>query len=608
MARGSVRQLGRWVLPCVVWMTLAETSALAANHQRQVLVLYSTRRDAQIAIVGERELPRVLDAGLGGNLDYYSEYIDRARIPDPAYQVSLRDFLRVKYKDIRFDVVIAVGDLALQFIAAHRADLLPGVPLVYFSTSSAPRRPPNSTGVTAEVNFRDTLALATQLQPEARRVIVVSGAGEDDLAFERQARAQFRLFEPRLTFEYFSGLPTRDLEGRLSSLPSNSIVYYLLVDRDGDGQVFHPLEYLDRIAPIAGAPIYSWVDSAMDHGIVGGSLKDQTAQIDAIADLALRVLRGAPADSIAPIKPDLNVVQVDWRQLRRWGISEARVPAGTFVRFREPTPWDRYRGYILAAAIVLLAQTVLIAALLVQHIRRRRAEDAVRRKQVELRRSYERIRDLGARLLDAQESERSHLARELHDDIGQQVALLAIDLEILRSSSAPASEGLAGEALHRAQDLARSLHDLSHRLHPARLRLIGLVPAIRGLQQEMSRADVTITFTHEAVPLSLPPDMTLCLFRIVQEALQNALKYSGARHLTVDLRGAPEGLTLTIDDDGRGFDVNAAWGKGLGLVSMEERLEAIGGTLHIRSTLGAGTRLEATVPITVVGGAATVAV
>jgi signal transduction histidine kinase len=609
MTRRSARRACGWLLLSgVMLMTLAEMPALAASHQRQVLVLYSTRRDAQIAIAGERELPRVLDAGLGGNLDYYSEYLDRARIPDPAYQVSLRDFLRVKYKAIQFDIVIAVGEIALQFLAAHRHEVFPNVPLVYFSASPLTVRPPNSTGVTTEPNFRGTLQLATQLQPDARRVVVVSGAGGDDSAFERQARAQFRPFEPRLTFEYLAGLPTRDLEARLSALPPNSIIYYLVVDRDGDGQTFHPLEYLDRIAAIARAPIYCWVDSAMEHGIVGGSLKNQTAQIDAIAELALRVLRGEHADTIEPTSPDLNVVQVDWRQLRRWGIHEARVPPGTLVRFREPTVWDRYGTYVLAAAAVLLAQTILIAALLVQGTRRRRAEDAVLAKQSELRTSYERIRDLGGRLLHAQESERTHLARELHDDIGQQIALLSIDLELLRAPGSSAAEGLAGEALNRAQNIAKSVHDLSHRLYPARLRLIGLVPAIRGLQQEMSRADVTMAFTHQGVPSALPPDKTLCLFRIVQEALQNALKYSGARHLSVDLRAVPEGLTLTIDDDGRGFDVNAAWGKGLGLVSMEERIEAIGGTLHILSTPGAGTRLEATVPLSAAGGAATVAV
>ena len=153
--------------------------------------------------------------------------------------------------------------------------------------------------------------------------------------------------------------------------------------------------------------------------------------------------------------------------------------------------------------------------------------------------------------------------------------------------------------MNRAQGIARSVHDLSHRLHPAKLRLIGLVAALQGLQRELSQSDIAITFTHDNVPPTLPPDLTLCLFRIVQEALQNALKYSEARHVSVHLSGGPDGLALTIVDDGVGFDVDAAWGKGLGLISMSERLEAIGGTFEIRSKPGAGTRLEVRVPLRV---------
>jgi signal transduction histidine kinase len=99
------------------------------------------------------------------------------------------------------------------------------------------------------------------------------------------------------------------------------------------------------------------------------------------------------------------------------------------------------------------------------------------------------------------------------------------------------------------------------------------------------------------VPTTLSPDLTLCVYRVVQEALQNAVKYSGAREIAVSMRGSPGGLTLSIADDGTGFDVNGAWGQGLGLISMRERLEAIGGTLHILSTPGAGTRIEIAVPL-----------
>jgi len=598
-----------WLLAGVACLSIvAPASAQTAEHQKQVLVLYSTRRDAQIAVIGERELPRILETGLGSGLDYYSEYIDRARFPDPAYQLALRDFLKLKYRGLQFDLVIALNDLALRFTAEHRDELFPATPLVYFSSLPATRPLPNSTGVTAETNFSGTLDLVARLQPEVKRVVVVGGSGGDDKGFENAARAQFRQFESRFAFEYLTGLPTSELKARLAALTSDSVIYYLVVDRDGGGQVFHPLEYLDLIAPGARAPIYCWVDSAMDHGIVGGSLKDQKAQIDAVAGLALKVLRGERADRIPPISPDLNVSQVDWRQLRRWGISDARVPAGTLVRFREPSLWDRYGPYIIAATILLLAQTILIAGLLIQRARRQQAEAEVRGKQVELLASYGRIRHLGSRLLNAQESERSRIARELHDDIGQQVALLAIDLELMGDAGQGSDDSPASEALNRAQTIARSVHDLSHRLHPARLRLIGLVAAVRGLQQELSRSDVAISFTHERVPATLPPDLTLCLYRIVQEALQNALKYSKARKVSVHLTGSREGLTLTIVDDGVGFDVEAAWGTGLGLVSMDERLEAFGGTLEIRSTPGAGTRLEARVPLPVVDETKTIAV
>jgi signal transduction histidine kinase len=199
-------------------------------------------------------------------------------------------------------------------------------------------------------------------------------------------------------------------------------------------------------------------------------------------------------------------------------------------------------------------------------------------------------------LLKAQETERSRIARELHDDISQQMALLEMDIELLAEAVDGQAVDLAGEVLHRANGIAKSVHDLSHRLHPEKLRLIGLPSALDGLQRELSSSDVAISIACDAVP-ALPPDLTLCLFRVVQEALQNAVKYSHARRVSVSLTGGGEQLTLAIVDDGAGFDVDAEWGKGLGLISMAERVEAVGGTFHLQSTPGAGTRLEISVPL-----------
>jgi signal transduction histidine kinase len=597
--RSLLRGFRPWLLCFVIAACSLAPGAGAetAAGQKQVLVLYATRRDAQIAVVGDRELPKALENGLHQNLDYYSEFIDRARFPQAEYQDGFRDFLRVKYEGKRFDLVIAVGEVPLAFVESSRETLFPDTPVVFYANSTSPRRPANATGVAADLDLAGTLDLIAALQPEVQRVFVVSGAAEGSNSLATAARAQLKRFQRRFEIVYLSALSTEVLETRLSSLPARSAVYYLVVDQDRTGANFHPLEYVDRVVAASNAPVYCWVDSALGHGIVGGSLKDQVAQTRALAAVAVRVLRGEPADRIPIQYPQLTFSRVDWRQLQRWGISEARVPAGTRVLFKEPSGWDRYRPYILGAIAALLVQTGLIAALLFQGRKRRRAEDQLRDKRIALQRSYERVRDLGGRLLSAHETERARIARELHDDVGQQLASLQIDLDLLRRDVPERCSGLADTVLDRAHDVARSVHDLSHRLHPAKLRLIGLVAALQGLQREHAQSGVTISVTHDNVPPVLAQDLTLCVFRVVQEALQNALKYGDAETVSVRLTGAPERLTLSIADDGVGFDVGAAWGKGLGLISMAERVEAFDGTFRIYSQPGAGTRIDITLPI-----------
>jgi signal transduction histidine kinase len=573
--------------------------ARAADRQKQVLVVYSTRRNAEVVVVGDRELPRLLTAGVGQEVDYYSEHLDVSRFPDPDYQDTFSSFLATKYQGHRFDVIVAMQDVAIEFLEHARNTVFPGTPIVYFSASPSTPRLANSTGVIAEVDLRATVTLAAALQPDLRQVFVVSGAQRGDQAYETMARAQLPSFEPRLTITYLNGLPSGQLEARLRALPSHSIVLFLIVTLDAKGDTFLPLDYVDRVTATANVPTYCWIDSAMNHGIVGGSLRSQEAQMKAIAEQALRVLKGEPADTIPLLKPDLSVPQLDWRQLKRWGINDARIPTGTLVRYRDPSVWDRYRGYIVGAAVLVLAQATLIAGLLLQADRRRQAEKRLRSSQEQLRTSFDRIRDLGRRLLAAQEEEHSRLARELHDDVSQQLSVLSIDLEMMSHGGPDRQtdrERLAHHALDCAEGVARSLRNLSHRLHPASLRLTGVVPALGGLQRDLSTAETAITFTHEDAAVALPQDVALCLFRVAQEALRNAIKHSGATAVSVHLKGTPERLVLTIADDGRGFDVEAASG-GLGLISMEERVEQVGGTLRIRSQPGVGTHLEVSTPL-----------
>lgn len=591
----------RWAILVVLAELAIVGHAYAQNDHKQVLVLYSTRRDAQFSVVGETQLPRMLDVGLSRNVDYYAEFIDLSRFPVPAYRQAYREFLRLKYQGVRFDLVIALQEAATEFINNRVDSLFRDVPVVFLTSDRTSVRRENSTGLVHERNFAATVDLVRQVQPDVREVFIVTGSATADEEYENAVRRQLHTSASTLTFTYLSGLPTAELERRLTRLPPHSAVFYLLVTQDGDGNNFHPLDYVARVAAAANAPTYSWVDSTMGRGVLGGSLYSQGAAIERVGQLALRVLRGEPADSIPIGILDLNQTQVDWRQLQRWNIDEARVPSGAVIRFRDPTIWDRYRNYLLGALTILISQTMLIAGLLIQRKRRHRAEAELRTKQSELRRSYERNRDMASRLLKAQETERSRIAGELHDDICQRMLLLTIELESL--GRAHRYEGPAAEALTVAKDIAKSLHELSHRLHPTRLRMVGLTAAIDHLCDELSRAGIAIRYMHDDVPATLPPEVMLCLFRVVQEALQNAIKHSQANNLLVHLRSGPDGLSLTVVDDGIGFHVDDAWGKGVGLISMVERLDAIGGAFDVHSTPGRGTRVTASIPAAIMRGA-----
>ena len=208
---------------------------------------------------------------------------------------------------------------------------------------------------------------------------------------------------------------------------------------------------------------------------------------------------------------------------------------------------------------------------------------------------------LSRRLIEAQEEERTWIARELHDDINQRLALLAINLAGLKQYHS-SSNGQARRRFEEVQRQVRQIGDdiqaLTRRLHSSRLEYLGLEAASAGFCRELSNLqNVEIDFHSETVPKDLRKEVSLCLFRVLQEALQNAVKHSGARHFQVSLRGGSNEVALTVRDPGVGFDPEQTnnW-QGLGLTSMKERLKLVDGELFIHSELQRGTAIQARVP------------
>jgi PAS domain S-box-containing protein len=223
--------------------------------------------------------------------------------------------------------------------------------------------------------------------------------------------------------------------------------------------------------------------------------------------------------------------------------------------------------------------------------------DITERKQAEAT-----LGDLSGRLLTAQEEERARIARELHDDVSQRMALLQIGLEELEQALPQRAWDLKEKlqaVVNTAVGVSNDIHELSHQLHPSKLETLGLAASLEGLCRELSQQrKLQVRFVEAAPHGEIPRDVTLCLFRIAQEALWNASKHSEAVEARVELRGDGQQIELSITDDGIGFD-SEGMGRnlGIGLRSMQERVRLVGGRLKIESNFGAGTKIYAAVPV-----------
>ena len=274
-----------------------------------------------------------------------------------------------------------------------------------------------------------------------------------------------------------------------------------------------------------------------------------------------------------------------WKQIHRRGL------AGETLRADEDR-WDRESGTTWLRWEVRPWQNLdrVPGGILIF------SEDINHRKQAE-----EALFGMSRKLIEAQEQERSRIARELHDDIGQRLALVAVELEQLNENSVilPDVRSRIGEFLKQINEIATDVQSLSHELHSAKLQYLGIAAAMRGFCRKFGEQQkVEIDFQTHDMPSPLSADTSLCFFRVLQESLHNASKHSGVQHFEVRLWGTSDEIHLTVKDSGVGFDQEAArTSPGLGLISMDERVKMVNGTLTIESHSKGGTTIHARVPL-----------
>lgn len=352
-----------------------------------VLILHSNQRPTPGQVIIDDTLRAVVPRDPTSVL-IFSEYLDDEWTSLQSYGLAQADFLREKYarRDIR--VIVADALPALRFVTGFRDRLFPGVPIVFLAVAGdrvdRTALQLSIVGVLEDHDPTPTLQLALRLHPDARRLVLIRGAGEADRLWDKRIQGAVERLESGLQIEYLSGLPTEDVMRRVGMLPRDAIVFTPGYFIDGAGEISTPRSSIERIAQASAVPVYGVFDTQIGAGIVGGYMSRFEDQAKQAGVIIVRLLNGVPPGEI-PLATATRVPMVDWRQVARWNVDERKLPSDTVVRFRETTAWDTYWREISIGVAIFLIQAGLIAALLIERRSRLRMAAALEESQKQIR-------------------------------------------------------------------------------------------------------------------------------------------------------------------------------------------------------------------------------
>jgi signal transduction histidine kinase len=392
-------------------------------------VLYQQQAETQPMLEFAQRLRLTITKELGSPVEFYQETLDFDRFTGLEQSSPLGNYLNDKYRRFGIDVVVPVGGRALKFAVDQLGQVLPTVPIV-FALCALPQtdpaaQPANVTGRIAPASrFAPTLEMARRLQPNAHRVVVVGGAGPaDSTSVDAVLSAAATLGDDSLELAVLQGLPLDELLPRLRQIPPRSIVVFANYRMDGRGHAFEPLDIVASIAHATPAPMYTQLASYLGEGVVGGSVLRFDDEAVRTGRLVVRVLRRRPGERMPPAELIGNTFVADWRQLRRWELSEARLPPGTEVLFRDPTLWQRYRMVVLLTLGVMGGELLLIGSLLAERRRRKRAQLLAEEQQRRVDETRRQVAHMGRVALVGE------LAATMSHDLRQPLAAIRMNAE-----------------------------------------------------------------------------------------------------------------------------------------------------------------------------------
>jgi signal transduction histidine kinase len=594
MSRRSIR------FTCVALVLILASAVRADAAPRRVLLLYSYEREFSHYTFASLFRPE-LTRSSADPIDFIEIALDSVRARQTASPAALVERVRAAIEGDPLDLVVPLGNPAAAFVQSFHEQLFPGTPVLLAAFDSRfVQASPLSVDETAVAVRNDPyrmLQTILEIAPDTKTVMIVIGASAPERFWVREVE---RLVEPlrgRVSFIFTNQLTFAQLLKQAGSLPPHSAIFYGIYSMDAAGVPQMELPTLEALHAAADAPIFGLHSHQLGHGIVGGPLLSLEDVSHDTTNVALRLLRGEPATRMPARTIAAGRPVFDARELRRWNIADARLAPGSIIRYRQPSVWMRHEGLLAAAATFVAAQTALLLGLTLTLVRKRRSRVT---DGSDVSHAEAALARLSHRLLAAQEEERSRIASTLHDDVCQQLTGLKMRLESL--SLDPKGDGAMRARLEQVCDqfgaLEARLLALSDPVY-ARLEMLGLVGSARAFAHRLCQQNgIALEFRADGVPARLSGRITLTMFRVLEEAMRNAVSHADTARIVVSLAVRHGRLELEVDDEGKGFDPAAAIrADGVGLIDMRERLRLVGGTCTFVSRPGAGTRVLARVKL-----------
>ncbi len=365
----------RWLILLLLFCLSPFHAASESNPAPvNVLLLHSYQNEAKGFVPFFEGIQNAFISDTAVSADFFTEHMDTSRFPGYAYLQHLSEYYKTKYQNTRIDIIITYASPALDFLLQYGDDIFPGIPVVFglVSESLIEKRtfPENYTGILSGPQFEPTLDAALKMLPDTKMVLVVGGISTVDVQYMSVAKNQLKPFREKVRIEYINQLGMEDLLTFTANLPKNSIIIYSILHMDAKGAVYGPQEAASLIAEKANAPVFGISQTHFGTGLTGGFLTSTYLVGRKSALAAVDILNGKKQTEFTTYSEDTSAFYFDWRQLRRWGIDEKTLPAGSELLYREFTAWEQFRKQIITVLILFAVETLLIGGLLLNRNQR----------------------------------------------------------------------------------------------------------------------------------------------------------------------------------------------------------------------------------------------